>query len=230
MKVDEIVHDVFEILNALSDDRDIDELWLMNKINQHRAALIALQVSVSRTINPIWLQRIRRFKFTKVNAADDPVITLSSVQLGKYSMPPVVGLIEDWGLWRVSGSGAIRSLDPIDFNTLMLKTEVNDVESGYGYYSKIGNVIYCWPYIFEGSAMVIAENPFDIQKINALNTAMEAASVSDDYPLDAATAQSVIIEILTKELNIKMKNISDIVNDSQNQLNILKSNAFSAKE
>lgn len=225
MKVADIVYDVFEILNQLEDDRDIDELWLMMKINAYRAIAIQDEYKTSREINPIWLQRIRKFAFKKVNAADDTNISGSSIQLGRYTLPALIGLPDDQGLNRLAGSSAIRSLDFIDFNTLLLKAEEGDVEPGYGYYAKIQNTIYEWPYILEGSAIVIAENPFDIPELEPDNLLKITSNVLDNYPIDAANAQKIILEILTKEFQINIKSISDITNDAQSQLKILTPNA-----
>ena len=225
MKTADIVYDVFEILNQLEDDRDIDELWLMSKINAYRAIAIQDEYKTTREINPIWLQRIRKFAFKKVNAADDLNIGDGSVFLGMYNLPALIGLPDDQGLVRLSGSSAIRSLDYTDFNTLMLKAEMGDVELGYGYYCKILNTVYEWPYILEGSAIVIAENPFDVPELDPGNSLKITSDVSDSYPLDAANAQKIILEILTKEFQINMKSISDITNDAQSQLKLLTSNA-----
>lgn len=225
MKVADIIYDVFEILNQLEDDRDIDELWLMSKINAYRAIAIQDEYKTSREINPIWLQRIRKFAFKKVDAADDPTISGSSIQLGRYTLPAIIGLPDDQGLNRLSGSSSIRSLDPTDFNTLLLKAEAGDVEPGYGYYTKIQNTIYEWPYILEGSAIVIAENPFDISEPDPDDPLKITSSILDSYPIDAANAQKIILEILTKEFQINIKSISDITNDAQSQLKILTPNA-----
>lgn len=230
MRVDEIVYDVFEILNQLEDDRDIDELWLFSKINAYRAQVIQDEFRTTREINPIWLQRIRKFEFKKVTAADDPEITDSSVAIGRFRLPPVIALPDNLGMNRVSGSSGIRSLDPTDFNTLLLKAQVGDVEPGYGYYSKIGNNVYCWPFILEGSAIVIAEDPFDIPDIDLDKNTMKQPNVADDYPLDIANAQKVILLILTKEMQINIQSISDLTNDAQSQLKILNSNAVSQRQ
>lgn len=224
MKIADIIYDVFEILNQLEDDRDIDELWLLSKINSYRAIAIQDEYKTTREINPIWLQRIRKFSFKKVDAADDLNVTGGSVQLGRYTLPALIGLPDDQGLNRLSGSSSIRSLDPTDFNTLLLKAEIGDVEPGYGYYAKIQNSIYEWPYILEGSAIVIAENPFDVPEVNPDNPLKVASSILDNYPIDAANAQKIILEILTKEFQINIKSISDITNDAQSQLKILSSN------
>ena len=229
MKIDEIIYDVFEILNQLEDDRDIDESWLFAKINAYRAQVIQDEFKTTREINPIWLQRIRKFLFKKITAADDPEITDSSIAIGRFRLPPVIALPDDLGLNRLSGSSGIRSLDPTDFNTLLLKAQAGDVEPGYGYYAKIGNDVYCWPFILEGSALVVAEDPFDVPDIDTDKNIMKEPSVSDNYPLDIANAQKVILLILTKEMQINAQSISDLTNDAQSQLKILNSNAVSQK-
>jgi hypothetical protein len=227
MKIDEIVYDVFEILNQLEDDRDIDELWLFSKINAYRAQVIQDEYKTTREINPIWLQRIRKFAFKKVTADDDPYVFYSSISVGKYRLPSVISLPDDLGMNRIAGSSAIRSLDPTDFNTLLLKAQADDVEPGYGYYAKLANDIYCWPFILEGSAIIIAENPFEVPDIDMDTNLMKIPSISDSYPLDIANTQKVILLILTKEMQINAQSISDITNDSQSQLKILNSNAAS---
>jgi hypothetical protein len=45
----------------------------------------------------------------------------------------------------------------------------------------------------------------------------------DDYPLDIALAQKIVLEILTKDLAISEGSIPDIINDSQKQFKLLKS-------
>jgi hypothetical protein len=72
----------------------------------------------------------------------------------------------------------------------------------------------------EIQGVIIAENPFDI-KIND-NGVLRDMLVTDEYPIDASNAQRIILDILTNDLNLKIQTISDIVNDSQSQLKLLK--------
>lgn len=221
MKVSELIWDIKEIKLALEDDSDLEEMWLLHKINSYRAIEIQQEFALTNTVNPQWLQRVPRFQFTKATPADDPAITTSSIVLSKATLPKVISLPDDLGTYRVSGSGAIMQFEPIDFNTLIMKVEIGDeVNFGYGYYAKVGGTIYAWPLIMEGSAIIIAEDPFDVQILE--NGVLRAMTIEDDYPIDIALAQKVILQILTKDLTISEGSISDIVNDSQAQLKIMK--------
>jgi hypothetical protein len=221
MRVSELIWDINEIKGALEDDSDLEEMWLIHKINSYRAIGIQEEFALSNQINPIWLQRVPKFSLTKCTAADDPSITYSSIVLSKATLPKVVSLPDDLGTYRISGSGAIMQFEPVDFNTLMMKIEMEEErDRGYGYYAKVGGTIYLHPITMEGSAIIIAENPFDIQ-INDLGT-LRDMTFEDDYPLDIAIAQKVILQILTKDLLMNDQAITDIVNDSQKQLKIMK--------
>ena len=151
MKISEIVWDIKEIKLALEDDTELEEMWLLHKINSYRAILIQQEYSLTRNINPQWLQRIRKFQFTKVNSADDPSILLTSISLSRATLPRVISLPDDLGTYRVSGSSGILQLDAVDFNTLMMKIDIGEeMNTGYGYYAKIGETIYAWPLMMEG--------------------------------------------------------------------------------
>jgi len=220
MTVEEIIYDILEIKQALEDDSDLEELWLLHKVNAYRAIAIQQEFSLTNSINPQWLQKTHRIQFSKVNSADDPAIALTSITLSKAILPKVVYLPDDLGTYRVSGSSGIMQLEPIDFNTLMMKIEIGEeVNRGYGYYSKIGGVLYAWPLMMEGSAIIIAEDPFDVQVLD--NGVLRNMTFADDYPLDIALAQKVVLEILTKDLALQEGSIADVVNDSQRQLKLM---------
>lgn len=222
MKASEIIWDILELKHAVEDDSDVDELWILQKINAYRAALIAQEYAMNNTINPSWLQRVHKFALEKVSAADDPAITLSSVWLSKSSIPPVIALPDDLGLYRISGSSGILQFEPCDFNTLMMRIEIEEeLNSHYGYYSRIGDVVYLYPLAMEASAIVIAENPMLIQ-INDGGT-LRDRTLEDQYPVDAAMAQRIILEVCTKDFAISEGSIPDIINDSQRQFKILRS-------
>jgi len=222
MKAEHFIYDIFEIKSLLEDDHDIDELWLLNKFNNYRSAFINQEYALKAEIKPIWLQRLHKQSASKVTSADDPNITISSIYLSKVIIPTVLSLPDDLGLYRVTGSSGILNYDPIDFNTLMLKIEIGEeLSPRYGYCSRIGNNLYQYPPAMEVQAIIIAENPFDVQ-INDSGTLRDML-VTDEYPMERDMAQKIALEILTKDLAINEKSISDIINDSQSQLKLLKS-------
>jgi len=221
MTIEEIIFDVMEIKGAIEDDRELDETWLLMKINDYRAILINQQYSLYPVIDPAWLQSIPMFDFTKTDAADDPSITVNSITLGRAICPSVVSLPDDLGFNRLSGSGGIISFEPTDFDTLIMKALVKEeIHRNYGYYARVGQYIYVFPYVMEGKAVIIAEDPTDIQILDAGVYRDQVAS--DPYPLDAKTAQAVILQILTNDLKLNDQAITDIVNDAQTSLKIMK--------
>jgi len=223
MKIEELIWDVFEIKGALEDESDLEPMWVLYKLSQYRAVFIPQEFALTQEINPVWLQRLHKFSWEKVTAADDPAIIYNSITLGKAAIPRVISLPDDQGTYRVSGSGAILQFEPVDFNLLMMKSEIGEEKHGeYGYYSKVGDVIYISPYIMEGSAILIAENPLDIQVHDPSTGVLRDMLFTDDYPLDGNLAQRALIEFLTKDMAVAEGAITDIINDSQSQLKILK--------
>lgn len=221
MTVEEIIYDVKEIKAALEDDTDLEDLWLLYKINNYRAALISENYRIEPEIDPAWLQRTGKFAFTKTDAADDPAITVNSITLGRATLPDIVSLPNDLGLNRLSGSGGIVGFEPTDFDTLVMKALVKEeIHRNFGYYARIGTSAYIYPYKMEGAAVIIAENPMDVQVLDG--SAFRDRIFTDPYPLDARLAQAVVIQILTKDLNINEQAITDVVNDSQSNLRIMK--------
>lgn len=221
MTFEDYIWDIMEIKGALEDDSDLEEMWVLHKLNQYRAVHIGQEHALTNEIDPIWLQRIHKFSYEKVSAADDPAIYNNSITLGKAILPTVVRLPEDMGTYRIAGSGAILQFEPCDFNRLMMKVEIGEETHGeYGYYAKIGNVIYVTPYLMEGSAIIIAENPMDIQ-IND-NGTLRDMTFEDEYPLDPILAQRAILDFLTKDMQIADSVVTDIINDSQREFKVMK--------
>lgn len=221
MTAEDLVYDILEIKNALNNDSDIDEFWLLNKINMYRAVFIVEDYRVNQEIKPSWIQRLRKQKVSKVTPADDPSITVSSIALGKVTLPKVISFPDNMGLVRVSGSSGITSFDQIDFDTLMLKLHFNEERMGeFGYCAMVGNDLFLSPLTREIQALVIPEDPFAVQVMDTDGTLRDMTE-TDEYPIDLENAQKIVIEILTKDLAINMQSISDITNDAQSQLKIL---------
>ena len=221
MTAAEIIWDILEIKHALEDDSDIEELWLLHKINSYRQIFIQQEYALNNHIDPTWLQRYPKFELTNVKAADDPSITLGSITLSKGTIPKVISLPDDLGCYRIAGSSGILQFEPCDFNTLMMKIEIDEeMNNRYGYYSRIGELVYLYPVIPEASAILIAENPIDVPVHET--GVIRARTLNDEYPLDIGLAQRVVLEICTKDFAISEGSIPDIINDSQRQFKIMR--------
>lgn len=229
MTANDIIYDILEIRKSLGFDSDTEELWLFYKVNSYRAIFIQSEFALTNSINNVWLQRIRRFKTTKCTAADDPVIILSSITLSKGDIPKVVSLPDDLGMYRLSGSGAIKQYEPCDFNTLMMKIEIGEDLNGYGFYSKIGTDVYVYPLAMELSAIIIAEDPSQVDVFDKTIGELRSWTLNDEYPVDIAIAQKIVLEILTKDFAILDKAIIEVLKDPNMKLRMMK-NAASPNE
>ncbi len=222
MTVEEAIFDIIEIKNAFGDDTDLDEMFLLQKLNSYRELLINAQYQLTAHIDYTWLQRHPQFTWEKITAADDPNVTIGSITLGKYTLPGIVTLPEDLGLYQVMGSGGIRLYSKDDFATMMTRAEIKEERHPrHGYYSRIGNVVYSFPYEIYGQAILIAANPMDVP-INTSTTTTRTMLFTDEYPASVGLIQQCILQILSKDLKISDEAVSDIINDSQEQLKIMK--------
>lgn len=231
MTAEEIIYDILEIKNALEDDHDIEPLWLLQKINNYRAIFILDDYKRNGEIKPDWLQRLRKIQTTKITSADDPAITYTSILLSKATIPSILTLPDDMGLVRVTGSSGILPYDQVAFDTLMMKIHFEEEKMGsFGYYSRMGSTLYIWPLVMEIQAVIIPADPMDVQVLDPITNTLRARTIADEYPLDIAIAQQIVLEICTKDLQLNMKSIADITNDSKHQLRILQSEAGQSKE
>jgi len=223
MTAAEIVFDILEIKNAINDDREIDEVWLIHKFNAHRSLQIIEEFKQSNEIRSMWLMRLYKQEVKKVTSADDPSIISTSIELGKVHLPNIVAIPNDAGFVRLTGSSGILTFDPVSYDTLMLKIMFKEEKMGeFGYYTQIGNDVFLWPYVREVQAIIIPEDPFDIQIIDPITKVLRDFGITDDYPLDIDMCQKVIWEVLTKDLAYNDQQVRDIVNDSQNQLKLMR--------
>jgi hypothetical protein len=171
-------------------------------------------------IETSWIQRYPSFDFEKVLSADDPAVGWGSITLGKFKLPKIISLPEQLGLFQVFGSGRAKPLSITDFSTMIMRASIDEeLPKGSGFVSQIGDEIYVYPYIMKGQAHILASNPMEVPLIESGQKRDMVAT--DEYPLDSGMAQMIILEILTKDLNISNQSISDIVNDAQSGLKIL---------
>jgi len=150
---------------SISDDSRINERFLSNLIASHRAAQIVKDYGINQRIDQTWLQEIY-FLFTKTTSSDDPYITNSALCLAKITLPPVISLDNDGGVYRISSSSKQIQCYPTTPNEFFFMFENNDKRlQKYHYYFRIGNAYYKYPYQTEGSAILVLSNPLDgVQK------------------------------------------------------------------
>lgn len=221
MKAEEIIYDILEIKNAANDDSDIDETWLLYKINLYRAVFIQEYYAKTGEVDPSWVQQYPVFNFIKSYSSDDPGITSGSINIGKFLLPPIVSLPDDIGLYQVFGVARAVPLSRTDIATMIYRAGIQeDLPFGSGFFTRQGNMLYVYPYIMKGQISIIAVNPMDIPYND--NGTIRAMTYSDNYPVDPGMAENIVLAILTRDLKILEESIPEIINDSQSQLKILK--------
>lgn len=222
MTLQEIIYDILYVLRQTKDDKRVRESNLMSKVHTYRSGFIQEDFSKNRFLNPVWLQDLKKLTTTEVNSADDPSITDTSISLGKVTLPNLVSLPEDIGLFRVAGSSKQEVYTPVGMNYFYLLIDIDpETAINQKIYYRIGNSIYLYPYNTECNAVAILGNPLEGYLIE--DNVKRNLKWTDEYPLDRDMAQDIIISILTKEFAIEMKMVSDIRNDAQDQFKILTS-------
>ena len=98
------------------------------------------------------------------------------------------------------------------------------IVSGYGYTVFNGQVVYDGTTYnigdtITGTATTSYTGPGDLYLTNN----KRAFSQTDEYPIDRAMAQEVLLSILTKDFEIEKTQIADMINDSSDQFQILSS-------
>jgi hypothetical protein len=106
----------------------------------------------------------------------------------------------------------------------MLKLTFKEERMGeFGWRARVGNDLFLYPLVAEMQAIIIADNPMDVQVLDPVTGLMRDRLITDEYPIDAVIAQQVILEIVTKDLQLNAQSVSDIVNDSKHQLRVMQS-------
>jgi len=217
-----MIYDIRYVLRQTTDDNRVRDEFLMSKIHTYRSGFIQEDFSRNRFLNPVWLQDLKKLSATKVNSADDPSIADTSISLGKVTLPNIVSLPEDIGLFRVAGSSKHKVFTPVGMNYFYLLIDIDPTTAiNQMIYYRTGNSIYLYPYNTECNAVAILGNPLEGYLIE--NNVKRNLKWTDKYPIDRKMAQDVIISILTKEFAIEMKMVSDIKNDARDQFKILTS-------
>jgi hypothetical protein len=220
MTISQMIYDIREIVNSVSDDSDISNEWLYHKMNIYREVVLLEKYKEDPHVDPAWLVNVPVIKTKPANPADDPSITYVSVHISKAIIPEPISLPDDLGL-IVTGSSGIIPYEKQSLTLLAQKAMIKEhIDNGMGYYARVGAAnLYLYPLTMEVKLTMIPKNPLEIQVLE--NNAYRDRTLDDEYPVDADTAEKIILLLLERELSIKLKTVNDLVNDSQDQFNIL---------
>lgn len=278
MNFEDLIYDIKTILSksSITDDTRLDDMFIAHKCNNYRSIYIKNIYYKTRQIDHTWLQDLGKLDVTCVSSGDDPNLYNTSIKLGKITLPPIVSLPDDIGVWNIRSSSKQKKYFPIDISMFYLMINVDDIRlRQFDFYYKIGDAIYIYPFEQEISGQFILDNPLDgyvlltekvkndgledgqvykvykgqityagtvyspddtftCSAINGFtysgsgyvmyNTQKRNINIKDRYPCDRALAQSIVLDILTKDYQIEQSKVSDIVNDSEDQFKVLSKN------
>jgi len=129
-----------------SDDSRIDETYLADLVEKVRVSEILKEYNTTLVIDQNWLVDFGLYELTKVNFADDAIVTWCSCDIMKAEIPSVINLTQlgdgnmDLGLKVLSACGKTSyTAYPLE---MWRDIPSEHVRSKFGYYQRFGNIIY----------------------------------------------------------------------------------------
>jgi len=144
----QIIDDVLILATRFrqSDDTRLDEDYLAFKVEQARVSEIIKEYNITGIIDQNWLVDFGIYTLTRVNFADDPIITHCSCDISKVEIPAVMNLTAlgegnlDLGLKVISACGTKNyTYKPIEMWRDIPKEHV---QSKFSFYQRFGNKLY----------------------------------------------------------------------------------------
>lgn len=129
-----------------SDESRLDEDYLADLVEKVRVSEILKEYNQTLIIDQNWLIDFGIYNLTKVNFADDPMVTFCNCDIMKAEIPSVINLTQlgdgnlDLGLKVISACGKTEyTAYPLEM-WKMIPSE--HIRSKFGYYQRFGNTIY----------------------------------------------------------------------------------------
>lgn len=157
-----------------------EDLHLLYNVNKYRAKAIVEMYRSTGLINPSWVQDFGVVNFTKVKSVDDPAITNADCLYGKYTVPSIVGLEGDKGVYRVASADKTKKYYPLSFDRFM-SLQKDTTRANWNYFTRVGNAIYVHPYIPQGNMQLIIDDPFQGFSINTENVVSGELTIGDSF-------------------------------------------------
>jgi len=129
-----------------TDESRIDETYLADLVEKVRVSEILKEYNTTLVIDQNWLVDFGLYELTKVNFADDAIVTWCSCDIMKTEIPSVINLTQlgdgnmDLGLKVLSACGKTSyTAYPLE---MWREIPSEHIRSKFGYYQRFGNIIY----------------------------------------------------------------------------------------
>jgi len=164
-----ITYDLKRILTRSNPTKDtrIEDAHLYYLIAKYRANWIReYYMKTSMTDDDIdrqWLQFFPKLKVTELNTFENEEFCCGEQKVGKLRLPQLVNLPGDSSLFRIASYSNTRPFDRININEFMKRIDP-DVQINRGkprICSRVGTMLYIFPYEKEIKATLILDDPID---------------------------------------------------------------------
>lgn len=166
----------------LSQDVNVSRPHLFHLLAIKRAKQIEEYTrELGAAIDPSWVQRMGVVKVTKTSRVDDPEVPDSCESIGRVSIPSVVRLYDDKGVYRVATPGQVRQYSRIPFEQFMNMDSSVEQFNYDLWWREETNVLKIHPFTEELNLYLILHNPFDGYVIKTDWVKSGDLIVEDDY-------------------------------------------------
>lgn len=225
MTLRELIWDIKILAEQANSEAEFDAKYIADKIAKYRHGAILSDMNEFGAISKKYYQSLGAIEFEKVNSADDDTILVTNYYLGKVAIPQIIEVRNNdnvsLAIKNLMSKGRETFYKEIDIERLVMTLELNRrIDKYNGYYYIFENNLYIYPYIKEGIGEFLFEDPFEGKVYNG--TTWAALTLEDEYPVPFNVAELIILEILTKDFQILKQQIPDLVNDSKNELKVIK--------
>lgn len=125
----------------LSKDTRVSRRHFQYLVHQYRARGIREEYARNIFIDPTWVQDMGQTDVTVVNSADDPSIEKTSRCISRCTLPDVVALSEDRGVYRITYGSRMTQFYPTTEESYY-HLESNSTEAKFDYFWRHGNTYH----------------------------------------------------------------------------------------
>jgi hypothetical protein len=149
-------------------------------IREHRSRGIREEFARNGYIDPSWLQDFGQTTVTPVNSGDDPLIPYTSKKLGKITMPAVVSLPQDKGVYRVAYASKMKRYYYCEQDYFFSLVK-GSVTTDFDYYFRVGTAFYLSPCTDRANLVLILDDPMDGYVLLTERVAQDGLTIGVNY-------------------------------------------------
>lgn len=165
MKGIEFISDLTTILTKSRQSRDsrIQQSFLVSRTNTYRAEAIRQSHRRYPMVSPDWIQDMGPEKVTMLDKTEFNHVPSSGTKIGKFTIPSIVSLEYDLGINRITSLNTEQDYVIKSWNDFNLSFKADSTYIGHKFQkaSRMGNMIYIFPFIHDIRAFLILFNPLD---------------------------------------------------------------------